>query len=99
MNMDILVSVLAVVSPVASIIFAWLTFGRNRKHDTQEAASSLAMMQSDIGYIKAGNDDIKRQLSDQDKQVREVAERSIRNEDELRRVNARLTKLENHAGV
>lgn len=93
------VDVLAVASPLVSILFAWLAFGRNRKQDTQEAASSLATMQSDIGYIKAGNDDIKRQLSDQDKQVREVAERSIRNEDELRRVNARLAKLENHAGV
>ena len=93
------VDVLAVASPLVSILFAWLAFGRNRKQDAQEAASSLATMQSDIGYIKAGNDDIKRQLSDQDKQVREVAERSIRNEDELRRVNARLAKLENHAGV
>ena len=97
--MEYLTEILAIVSPISAMLIAWLAFGRNRKQDTQEAASSLATMQSDIGYIKAGNDDIKRQLSDQDKQVREVAERSIRNEDELRRVNARLAKLENHAGV
>lgn len=96
--MNLLTTILAIVSPISAMIVAWLAFGRNKKQDTQEAAGSLAMMQSDIGYIKAGNDDIKRQLRDQDKRVAETSERSIRNEDGLRRANARLDKLEKHAG-
>lgn len=96
--MDDLMTILAIVSPISSIMIAWLGFGRNKQHDTQDAATTLAMIQSDIGYIKAGNDDIKRQLRDQDKRVTEISDRSIRNEDELRRVNARINKLEKHAG-
>ena len=96
MNTDILVSVLAVVSPVASIIFAWLTFGRNRKQDAQDAAGSLAMMQSDIGYIKAGNDDIKRQLEAQEKNMDEVRERLTRVEVSAERAHNRLNRLEKH---
>lgn len=97
--MEYLTDILAIVSPISAILIAWIAFGRNKRQDTQEAASSLATMQSDIGYIKAGNDDIKRQLRDQDKRLAETVERSIRNEDELRRVNARIQRLENHAGL
>lgn len=94
--MDVLVSVLAIASPIASIIFAWLTFGRNRKHDTQEAAGSLAMMQSDIGYIKAGNDDIKRQLEAQEKNLNDMRERLSRVEVSAERAHNRLNRLEKH---
>lgn len=97
--MEYLTDILAILSPISAMLIAWIAFGRNKRQDTQEAASSLATMQSDIGYIKAGNDDIKRQLRDQDKRLTETVERSIRNEDELRRVNARIQRLENHAGL
>lgn len=95
---NLLTTILAIISPISAMVVAWLAFGRNKKQDAQETAGSLATMQSDIGYIKAGNDDIKRQLRDQDKRVAEISERTIRNEDGLRRASARLDKLEKHAG-
>lgn len=94
--MDILVSILAIASPVASILFAYLAFGRSRKQDAQEAAGSLATMQSDIGYIKAGNDDIKRQLGTQEQNIADMRERLTRVEVSAERAHNRLNRLEKH---
>lgn len=59
---DSLITALGIVGTVCAVLFGYLAFARNRKRDDKHEAASDASLSSDIGYIKAGNDEIKRQL-------------------------------------
>jgi peptidoglycan hydrolase CwlO-like protein len=85
---------LAIVSPISAMVVAWLAFGRNRRRDNQEAGAGIATMQSDIGYIKAGNDDIKSQLEDISGQVTQLRERITSVEASAKQAHHRIDRLE-----
>ena len=50
---------ISLIVGIAGIIFGIVTLFRNKKQDDTEAGKSSGTILSDIGYIKAGIDDIK----------------------------------------
>ena len=52
-------TIIAICVPCIALVFTALTFGRNKKHDTEDNASERATMSADIKYIRTSVDDIK----------------------------------------
>ena len=57
---------LGILGTLSSIVFAYALFRRNNKSDDNNEGRLTGTMQSDIGYIKSGVDDIKRKQETQD---------------------------------
>lgn len=76
---------------LSAIVFAVIAFSRNRKHDTREDSTQIAVMSSDIGYIKSSTDDIKKA---QESLTDEVTDLKIRYNSLASEVNALHTRLD-----
>ena len=57
--------VIGIIGAIASIIFAYLAFSRNKKKDDEGQGLQLGTIQSDLGYVKSGIDDIKNEQREQ----------------------------------
>ena len=57
--------VIGIIGGIASIIFAYLAFSRNKKKDDEGQGLQLGTIQSDLGYVKSGIDDIKNEQREQ----------------------------------
>ena len=51
---------LSVVSTICAIVFGYVAFARNGKKDVADEAKSDATVLTEIGYIKANTDEIRR---------------------------------------
>ena len=59
---EIIMTAAVAVTPIASLIIAWLAFRRNRDNDTKEEGKDAGALRSDVGYIKKGIDGLERRL-------------------------------------
>lgn len=57
--------IFGIIGVILSAVFAYLAFVRNKKNDDQGAGQKLGTIQSDLGYVKAGIDDIKTEQREQ----------------------------------
>ena len=87
-------AVVAAISPVSAILVAWMALGRNQRHDAQKDAATLSGIQSDIGYIKSGNDQIKGQLHELTGQINDIRERVAGIEASVKQAHLRIDHLE-----
>ncbi len=90
----------ATVGVICSIVFgalgfiiAFLTFQRNKKKDDAEEGQSRGVMASDIGYIKAGVDDLKRETRETRTAVGELNERVTRVEESCKQAHHRIDEI------
>lgn len=58
--MNEILPVISVISTLCAIVFGYAAFARNGKKDTEDEARADATVLTEIGYIKANTDDIKR---------------------------------------
>ena len=87
---------LSVVSTICAIVFGYVAFARNGKRDVADEAKSDATVLTEIGYIKANTDDIKRKQEKQDETLVKMTERVVKLEGDSARTNKRLEILESH---
>lgn len=85
--------ILGIVSSVCAIVFGYLAFFRNRKKDDTEEGKSAGTMLSDIGYIKAGVDDIKTEQKEQRKTNIEVVSRLTAVEESTKQAHKRIDEI------
>lgn len=94
-KVSILCTVLSLTFATLGYLIAYLTFQRNKKKDDTAEGQSRGVMMSDIGYIKAGVDDLKRETADQRKTVNELGERVSRIEESAKQAHKRIDGIEN----
>lgn len=58
-------TIFGIVGVILSAVFAYLAFSRNKKKDDEGQGQQLGTIQSDLGYVKAGIDDIKTEQREQ----------------------------------
>lgn len=58
-------TVFGIAGVILSAVFAYLAFNRNKKKDDEGQGQQLGTIQSDLGYVKAGIDDIKTEQREQ----------------------------------
>ncbi len=78
---------------VMSFVFSLLTHRRNEKNDLKNASESRGVMQSDIGYIKAGIDDLKRENKAVNLKIDNVSERVTRMEESCKQAHKRIDEI------
>lgn len=77
----------------AGIIFGLVTLFRNKKQDDSEEGQKSGTMLSDIGYIKAGVDDIKQEQKEQRKTNIEFVARLTAVEESTKQAHKRIDEL------
>jgi len=88
-----------IVGVVVGMVISYVTFLRNRtKDDTEEGARNGVMM-AEIGYIKAGIDDIKAEQREQRKAIDSLSSRMARVEESAKSAHKRIDNLENGGGT
>lgn len=77
------------------VLISWLAFSRKNKKDLEKDGESRGVLASDIGYIKAGVDDLKRESRETRQEVRDIAERVTRCEESVKQAHKRIDEKHN----
>ncbi len=72
---EIIFAVLAFATSLSSVIVALVAVHKNGNKDIKEDAIELGTMQSDLGYIKSGVDDLKQNQRRHDEKLDVLSER------------------------
>ena len=94
MNVAELASVLGVLGTAAAILFGWAAFQRNNRQDQRAQGKDDGAILTEIGYIKAGVDDIKLEQRDQRAHNESFAARLTAVEGMVHESGRRLDRLE-----
>lgn len=79
-----------VLGVVCTILFSYLAYQRGKSKDTSNAGKTEGVIMSDIGYIKAGVDDLKREQRDSNAVLSVHAERLTRCEESCKQAHKRI---------
>ena len=71
-----------------------MAFKRNQRSDEQQDGRESGTLLTEIGYIKANTDDIKRKQEKQDEQYLELTERMVAVEQSTKQAHHRIDRLE-----
>lgn len=86
-------TVVAIVAGAAGVVFGLATLFRNKKQDdTQEGRESGTVL-SDLGYIKAGVDEIKTEQREQRKMNMDIERRLTQVEESTKQAHKRIDEL------
>lgn len=89
--MDINVGeIIGALGTISAITFALISAHRANKRDTEDKATSIAVLNSDIGYVKSGIDDIKQKQTNIDDSLYELNTRVSKTEDSAKSAHHRL---------
>ena len=86
----IICSVTSIVSAILGFLLSYFSFQRNKKKDNVEEGENKGFVASELGYIKAGVDDLKREMSEQRKTIGELGERVTRVEESCKQAHKRI---------
>lgn len=92
----VICSVTSIVSAILGFLLSYFSFQRNKKKDDVAEGTTKGVMASDIGYIKAGVDDLKRESAEQRKTVGELGERVTRVEESCKQAHKRIDEIGVH---
>lgn len=93
MNTTIIFSIFSVVSALLGVLIAWIALSRDKKKDSQEEGKSQGYLASDIGYIKAGVDDLKREMRETRHEIGELSTRVARCEESCKQAHHRIDEI------
>ncbi len=82
-----------VSSLIISFVFSLLTHRRNEKNDSLHAGEGRGVLQSDVGYIKAGVDDLKRENRAVNLKIDSISERVTRIEESCKQAHKRIDEI------
>lgn len=85
--------VVAIIASLCAVVFGYIAFVRNKRHDDEEEGKASGTMMSDIGYIKSGVDDIKAEQKEQRKTNLEVVSRLTAVEESAKQAHKRIDEL------
>lgn len=84
---------ISLVCTVVGAVIAYLGLSRTRRKDDQHDGESRGSLASDVGYIKAGVDDLKRETKETRADVRGLSERITRCEESCKQAHHRLNEI------
>lgn len=85
--------IVTVVAGIAGIVFGLVTLFRNKKADDNNEGRESGTVLSDLGYIKAGVDEIKAEQKDQRKTNLEFIARLTAVEESTKQAHKRIDEL------
>ena len=94
MDWGTLGTVFGIAGVILSAVFAYLAFNRNKKKDDEGQGQQLGTIQSDLGYVKSGIDDIKAEQKEQRNINVSLASRVTAVEESTKQAHKRIDHLE-----
>lgn len=82
--------IIGIIVGISGVVFSVVSAMRLNKKDTEEKATSIAVLNSDIGYVKSGIDDIKKQQGSTDSLVRDLTKQVTQAEDRAKSAHKRI---------
>ena len=96
MDTVVMVSIFSVIFAALGVLVSWLAFSRKEKKDTRTEGEHRGILASDIGYIKAGVDDLKRESRETRHDMGELSTRVARCEESCKQAHRRLDEIHHH---
>ena len=96
MQADVIFSIFSLLVAALSVGIAVATFVKNRKKDTADEGTNKGILASDIGYIKAGVDDLKRESRETRHDMGVLSTRLARCEEKCDSAHRRIDEIHNH---
>jgi len=93
MEAEILTALYTLLSGGAGVLISWLALVRKAKRDTERYGESKGFLASDIGYIKAGVDDLKRESRETRHEIGELSTRVARCEESCKQAHKRVDEI------
>lgn len=90
---DITLAIGSFLVAVVSMTIALLSLSRSKRKDTEKDGKNEGVMASDIGYIKAGVDDLKNENRETRKELQGMTERITRCEESAKQAHRRIDSL------
>lgn len=90
----ILSTVLGVLGTISAIAFGFAAYKRNNRTDNKDEGKESGTILTEIGYIKAGVDDIKRKQEKQDERHVELISRVTAVEQSAKQAHHRIDRIE-----
>lgn len=84
---------IAAISVLVTFVFSYLAFWRSSKKDHEGSGESRGVMMSEIGYIKAGIDDLKKDNSEIRRKIDDHETRLARVEESSKQAHKRIDEL------
>ena len=84
---------IGVIGTVCAIFFGYCAFSRNRKTAEVGAGKEAGMILSELGYVKAGVDDIKKKQDKQDERYIETITRITAVEQSSKQAHKRIDEI------
>lgn len=86
-------AIVAIVGGIAGVLFGLVTLFRNKKQDDTQQGRESGTVLSDLGYIKAGVDEIKSEQKEQRKTNIEFITRLTAVEESTKQAHKRIDEL------
>lgn len=96
MQATVIISIFSLIVAALGVGIAWATLAKSRRKETADAGENKGVLASDIGYIKAGVDDLKREIREIRHEVGELSTRVARCEESCKQAHRRIDEHHNH---
>lgn len=93
MESGVVFTLISLASAVVGVAISWIAFSRKNKKENERLGESRGVMASDIGYIKAGVDDLKREGRETRTDLRLLSERVTRCEESCKQAHKRIDEI------
>lgn len=90
---DLVFSIIAAVVGIVGTLFGFVSFFRNKKFDDKDEGEKNGILYTEVGYIKAGIDDLKRDNRELRNDIQELHDRIVRNEESCKQAHKRIDTL------
>lgn len=90
METGAIMTIISVISAVAGVLISWAAFAKKGRKDTEKVGEDKGVLASDIGYIKAGVDDLKRESRETRHDIGELSTRITRCEESCKQAHKRI---------
>ena len=87
-------TIIGIIGVILSAVFAYVAFRRNKEKDDEGQGQQLGTIQSDLGYVKSGIDDIKAEQKEQRNINVSLASRVTAVEESTKQAHKRIDHLE-----
>lgn len=87
-------ALLAFATGISGIILGWIGRTRAFKQEITQEATSDAVLRADVGYIKAGVDDVRLEQRQQRARFDELSEKVARVDESAKQAHKRIDRLE-----
>lgn len=96
---DTAIALISVAGIICAIIFGYIAFMRAKRKDNTDEGQNKGVMLTEIGYIKAGVDDIKRKQDQLDAKQAAYLERLVCVEQSAKQAHHRIDEIHKKEGT